>query len=47
MTIRLFLTLFILDYDLLKSHQEIWDDSALIEAWDAAVKQYEVHKARN
>ncbi|KAG0263737.1 hypothetical protein BG011_008166 [Mortierella polycephala] len=24
------------------THEEVWDDSALIEAWDAAVKQYEV-----
>ncbi|KAF9988622.1 hypothetical protein BGZ75_009046 [Mortierella antarctica] len=23
------------------THEEIWDDTALIEAWDAAVKQYE------
>ncbi|KAF9973997.1 hypothetical protein BGZ73_002719 [Actinomortierella ambigua] len=25
------------------SHEEVWDDSALIEAWDAAVKQYELY----
>ncbi|KAG0239746.1 hypothetical protein BGX31_002523 [Mortierella sp. GBA43] len=25
------------------SHQEVWDDSALIEAWDASVKFYETH----
>ena len=24
------------------THQEIWDDSALVEAWDAATEEYEV-----
>ncbi|KAF9162604.1 hypothetical protein BGX21_003186 [Mortierella sp. AD011] len=28
------------------SHQEVWDDSALIEAWDMAVKQYEVYHSK-
>lgn len=25
------------------SHEEIWDDSALIEAWDAATEEYEAY----
>lgn len=25
------------------THQEIWDDSALVEAWDAATEEYEMH----
>ena len=24
------------------THEEIWDDSALVAAWDAAVEEYEV-----
>ncbi|KAF9275742.1 hypothetical protein BGZ68_010566 [Mortierella alpina] len=28
------------------THEEIWDDTALIEAWDAAVKQYEVFHSK-
>ncbi|CAO3573188.1 unnamed protein product [Mortierella alpina] len=28
------------------THEEIWDDTALIEAWDAAVKQYEVYHSK-
>lgn len=24
------------------THQEIWDDSALVEAWEAATEEYEV-----
>jgi Survival Motor Neuron, Gemin2-binding domain len=24
------------------THEEVWDDSALIRAWDAAVEEYEV-----
>jgi hypothetical protein len=27
------------------SHEEIWDDSALIEAWNAAAEEYEVCSA--
>lgn len=25
------------------TYDEIWDDSALIEAWNAATEEYEVH----
>jgi hypothetical protein len=28
------------------THEEIWDDSALIEAWDAATEEYEVRACR-
>ncbi|KAG0033373.1 hypothetical protein BGZ81_008583 [Podila clonocystis] len=28
------------------THEEVWDDTALIEAWDAAVKQYEVYHSK-
>ncbi|KAG0369906.1 hypothetical protein BC939DRAFT_531488 [Gamsiella multidivaricata] len=28
------------------SHTEVWDDSALIEAWDAAVRQYEQYHSK-
>ncbi|KAG0053637.1 hypothetical protein BGZ89_002871 [Linnemannia elongata] len=28
------------------THEEVWDDSALIEAWDMAVKQYEVYHSK-
>ncbi|KAF8973450.1 hypothetical protein BGZ46_009845 [Entomortierella lignicola] len=28
------------------THQEVWDDSALIEAWDKAVKHYEVYHSK-
>ncbi|KAI8595575.1 hypothetical protein EDD21DRAFT_390866 [Dissophora ornata] len=28
------------------THKEVWDDTALIEAWDAAVKQYEVYHSK-
>ncbi|KAF9158270.1 hypothetical protein DFQ26_007814 [Actinomortierella ambigua] len=27
--------------EIVLTHEEVWDDSALIEAWDSAVKQYE------
>ena len=26
------------------THEEIWDDSALIEAWDAAMDEYKVYR---
>ncbi len=26
------------------THEEIWDDSALIEAWDSAMEEYEVRQ---
>ncbi|KAG0040494.1 hypothetical protein BGZ82_002210 [Podila clonocystis] len=29
------------------THEEVWDDTALIEAWDAAVKQYEVYHSKS
>ncbi|KAF9579478.1 hypothetical protein BGW38_004244, partial [Lunasporangiospora selenospora] len=29
------------------THDEVWDDSALIEAWDAAVKQYETFHSKH
>ncbi|KAG0330575.1 hypothetical protein BGZ99_000046 [Dissophora globulifera] len=28
------------------THSEVWDDTELIEAWDAAVKQYEVYHSK-
>ncbi|KAG0341054.1 hypothetical protein BG004_006172 [Podila humilis] len=28
------------------THEEIWDDTALIEAWDEAVRQYEVYHSK-
>ncbi|KAF9930736.1 hypothetical protein FBU30_000114 [Linnemannia zychae] len=28
------------------THEEVWDDSALIEAWDMAVKQYEAYHSK-
>lgn len=27
------------------SHEEIWDDSALLRSWDDAVKEYEVSRS--
>lgn len=27
------------------THEEVWDDSALIRAWDAAVEEYEVRSS--
>ncbi|KAG0253867.1 hypothetical protein DFQ27_007163 [Actinomortierella ambigua] len=29
--------------EIVLTHEEVWDDSALIEAWDSAVKQYELY----
>ncbi|KAF9216290.1 hypothetical protein BGZ59_010341 [Podila verticillata] len=33
--------------DIELTHEEVWDDTALIEAWDAAVKQYEVYHSKS
>jgi len=29
------------------SHGEIWDDSSLVEAWEAAQQEYEMHHGSN
>ncbi len=29
------------------NHGEIWDDSSLVEAWEAAQQEYEVHHGSN
>lgn len=25
------------------SHEEVWDDSALVDSWDAALREYQVN----